>query len=181
MELALKNASLVKRHQGWYNSDFKVCTHKLQNVILGHFPKIYFRPSHADGRYGLCMYWVSLAQADTSKGCRASRVPLLGPMNVPHPPVRLSLDALMVICTPWLLCSRMSPLPQPSPGFVPGNTISKTPSLPVSSILYPRKPTLHIHWKDWCWSWNSNTLATWCEELTHLKRPWYWEGFIPVV
>ena len=27
----------------------------------------------------------------------------------------------------------------------------------------------------WCWSWNSNTLATWCEELTHLKRPWYWE------
>ena len=31
------------------------------------------------------------------------------------------------------------------------------------------------HWKDWCWSWNSNTLATWCEELTHLKRPWRWE------
>ena len=25
------------------------------------------------------------------------------------------------------------------------------------------------------WSWNSNTLATWCEELTHLKRPWCWE------
>ena len=31
------------------------------------------------------------------------------------------------------------------------------------------------HWKDWCWSWNSNTLATWCEELTHIKRPWCWE------
>ena len=31
---------------------------------------------------------------------------------------------------------------------------------------------LNIHWKDWCWSWNSNPLATWCEELTHLKRPW---------
>ena len=30
-------------------------------------------------------------------------------------------------------------------------------------------------WKDWCWSWSSNTLATWCEELTHLKRPWCWE------
>ena len=30
--------------------------------------------------------------------------------------------------------------------------------------------------KDWCWGWNSNTLATWCEELTHLKRPWCWEG-----
>ena len=24
-------------------------------------------------------------------------------------------------------------------------------------------------------SWSSNTLATWCEELTHWKRPWFWE------
>ena len=30
-------------------------------------------------------------------------------------------------------------------------------------------------WKDWCWSLNSNTLATWCKGLTHLKRPWCWE------
>ena len=30
-------------------------------------------------------------------------------------------------------------------------------------------------WKDWCWSWNSNTLANWCKELTDLKRPWCWE------
>ena len=28
------------------------------------------------------------------------------------------------------------------------------------------------YWKDWCWSWSSNPLATWCEELTHWKRPW---------
>ena len=28
-----------------------------------------------------------------------------------------------------------------------------------------RKSVLNIHWKDWCWSWNSNSLATWCEEL----------------
>ena len=34
---------------------------------------------------------------------------------------------------------------------------------------------LGVHWKDWCWSWNSITLATWCEELTYLKRPWCWE------
>ena len=38
-----------------------------------------------------------------------------------------------------------------------------------------RKSVLGVHGKDWCWSWNSNTLATWCEELTHLKRPWCWE------
>ena len=41
------------------------------------------------------------------------------------------------------------------------------------SIL--RKSILNIHWKDWCWSWNSNTLATWGEELTLWKRPWCWE------
>ena len=32
-----------------------------------------------------------------------------------------------------------------------------------------------IHWKDWCCSWNSNTLASWREKLTHWKRPWCWE------
>ena len=26
-------------------------------------------------------------------------------------------------------------------------------------------------WKDWCWSWISNSLATWCEEPTYLKDP----------
>ena len=41
------------------------------------------------------------------------------------------------------------------------------------SIL--KKSVLNIHWKDWCWSWNSNTLATWCKELAHWKRPWCWE------
>ena len=38
-----------------------------------------------------------------------------------------------------------------------------------------RRSVLGVRWKDWCWSWNANTLATWCEELTHLKRPWCWE------
>ena len=37
------------------------------------------------------------------------------------------------------------------------------------SIL--KKSVLNIHWKDWSWSWNSNTLATWCKEPTHWKRP----------
>ena len=34
----------------------------------------------------------------------------------------------------------------------------------------------HATWDQWRNnSRNSNTLATWCEELTHLKRPWCWE------
>ena len=39
-----------------------------------------------------------------------------------------------------------------------------------------RRSILGVHWKDWCWSWNSNTLATSCEELTHWKRLWRGEG-----
>ena len=41
--------------------------------------------------------------------------------------------------------------------------------------LFINQDLLCGYWKDWCWSWNFNTLATWCEELTHLKRPWCWE------
>ena len=33
-----------------------------------------------------------------------------------------------------------------------------------------RKSVLNIHWKDWCWNWSSNILATWCEKLTHWKK-----------
>ena len=45
------------------------------------------------------------------------------------------------------------------------------------SILKEISPqySFNIHWKDWCWSWNSNTLAIWCEELTPWKKPWCWE------
>ena len=39
-----------------------------------------------------------------------------------------------------------------------------------------RRSVLGILWKKWCWSWNSSTLATSCEELTHWKRLWCWEG-----
>ena len=37
------------------------------------------------------------------------------------------------------------------------------------SIL--RKSVLNIHWKDWCLSWSSNNLVTWCEELIYWKNP----------
>ena len=36
-----------------------------------------------------------------------------------------------------------------------------------------RKSVLHNHLKDWCWYWSSNTLATWCDKLTHWKRHWW--------
>ena len=33
-----------------------------------------------------------------------------------------------------------------------------------------RRSVLDVLWKEWCWSWNSSTLATSCEELTDWKR-----------
>ena len=43
------------------------------------------------------------------------------------------------------------------------------------SILKEINP--EYSWKNWCWSWSSNTLATWCEELTHWKRPCCWKDW----
>ena len=37
------------------------------------------------------------------------------------------------------------------------------------------RSALGFLWKEW-WSWNSSTLATSCEELTHWKRLWCWDG-----
>ena len=51
--------------------------------------------------------------------------------------------------------------------------LEKTLRRSNQSIL--RRSVLNIHWKDWCWGWSSNTLATWCKELTHWERPWCWE------
>ena len=47
------------------------------------------------------------------------------------------------------------------------------------SIL--KRSVLVVHWKDWCWSWSSNTSATWCEDqLTgkdpHAGKDWRQEG-----
>ena len=41
------------------------------------------------------------------------------------------------------------------------------------SILKEMSPEYSL--EVWCRSWNSNTLATWCKELTHWKIPWCWE------
>ena len=38
------------------------------------------------------------------------------------------------------------------------------------------RSVLGVHWKNWCWSWNSNILATWCKALTHWQRSWCWES-----
>ena len=44
----------------------------------------------------------------------------------------------------------------------------------IQPVHPKRRSVLGVRWKDWCRSWNSNTLATWCEEPPHWKRLWCW-------
>ena len=43
--------------------------------------------------------------------------------------------------------------------------------------VHPKEISPECSRKNWCWSWNSNILATWCEELTPWKRHWCWKIF----
>ena len=39
-----------------------------------------------------------------------------------------------------------------------------------------RRSALGFLWRECCWLWSSNTLATSCKVLTNWKRLWCWEG-----
>ena len=53
-------------------------------------------------------------------------------------------------------------------GGVEPEGLDQRPSLFTPSFWY-LLGSLNIHWRDYCW--NFNTLATWCKELTHWKKP----------
>ena len=51
--------------------------------------------------------------------------------------------------------------------------LEKTPENPLDckiKAVHPKEINHEYSLKDWCWSWSSNTLATWCKELTHLEK-----------
>ena len=56
--------------------------------------------------------------------------------------------------------------------------LEKTLKSPLDCmVIQPVNPKGNQSWMffgDWCWSRNSNTLATLCK-LINWKRPWYWE------
>ena len=57
--------------------------------------------------------------------------------------------------------------------------LERTLECPLDSqeiqLVHPKEISPEYSWKDWCWRWSSNALATSCKELTHWKGPWYWE------
>ena len=56
----------------------------------------------------------------------------------------------------------LDPLPDPIKGF-----ITQVSTQPSKEYYLTKNP--------FSWSWSSNTLATWCKELSHWKRLWCWE------
>ena len=64
------------------------------------------------------------------------------------------------------------------------NTSKMSPGCSVDIMLlwgdpaspFWRRLALGFLWREWCLSWNSSTLVTSCEELTHWKRLCCWEG-----
>ena len=59
------------------------------------------------------------------------------------------------------------------------SSLQSVPALKDHSIVFSfRELWLQLIFficKIWCWNESFNTLATWCEDLTHWKRPWCWE------
>ena len=57
------------------------------------------------------------------------------------------------------------------PNCASGEDFRKSLRLPGDqSSQSQRKPTLNIPWKNWCWNWSSNTLATWSGRADSLEK-----------
>ena len=91
-----------------------------------------------------------------------------------------SSKASMLLCSPYFIIQLSYPYMTPGKSIALARWIivSKVISLlfnMLSRLVILKEISPNIHWKDWCWSWNSNTLATWFKQLTHLKSTWCWE------
>ena len=73
---------------------------------------------------------------------------------------------------PTLSTTTVLPLSPKDVGFAPSQTtLRHCPSSPQW-----RLPIMEVLWaQQLCQDFRRSTLATWCEELTHWKRPWCWE------
>ena len=88
-------------------------------------------------------------------------------------PTKVCLVKIMVFpvvmhgCESWTICESV--------------VLEKALESPLDcKEIQPVNPKWNQSWifigrTDRCWSWNCSTLATWCEELTHWKRPRCWE------
>ena len=85
----------------------------------------------------------------------------------------LTFDFPVLSCTVWLLDVDLVVLSRINNTAHRG-LLGETLLLSPLAHWFPSFPlfTTNVHWKDWCWSWSSNTLATRCEKPIHWKRLW---------
>ena len=91
-------------------------------------------------------------------------------------PDRLFLHGLLILCRHYEPVDESKQLPGP---FVPGTIPWISPGMMLLTfgvlfLMAGKKQFLGLE-DTWCWSWSSNTLATWCKEPTHWKIHWCWE------
>ena len=90
-------------------------------------------------------------------------------------PYGLRRQAFLSITNSQSLLKPMSiELVMPSSHLILCHPLLLLPSIFPSIRAFSNKSALCIRWSE-DWSFSFNPLATWCEELTHLKRPWCWE------
>ena len=100
------------------------------------------------------------------------------PSSHPIPPLQVGTEHLLPAHTAsshWLSVLHMVMNMFPRYSLPCPAVLEKTLESPLDRNEIQLKDGLNVHWKDWCWNSNSNTLATWYKELTHWKRPWCWE------
>ena len=94
------------------------------------------------------------------------------------------LSCVRLFATPWTVARQASwSLPKlmsiesvmPSNHLILCHPLLLLPSIFPNIRIFSNESALRISWPKY-WSWNSNILASWCEELTHLKRSWCWES-----
>ena len=146
-----------------------------------------FQEGQQNHRSQLCSFKCSLKLISHQVGfiswgfCDKSRSPMAQKADI-YPFVVLEAESLKLRCKRGTLPPKSrsgSSLPltasNDSKCSLAGSHLNQTSVSIIIGFRAHLKSVLNIHWKDWCWSWSLNTLATWCEEVTRWKRPWCWE------
>ena len=77
--------------------------------------------------------------------------------------------------TDWRFVAALSQASLLVPGMA-ACSLFPAESAHFSLLVTVQEFSLYLSFSPYYISWNSSTLATSCEELTHWKRPWCWEG-----
>ena len=154
-----------------------------------------FRNNEKSEYLGLLLFHV--ISPDIEATCLHGKYAFLRIFQSKETSVQFSHSVVSSSLRPHGLQHARLPCPSPAPGPCSNScSLSWWCHLTISFSVSPSPPVFNlsqhqslfqwvssspesVRWpKYWSFSFSispSNTLATWCEELIHLKRPWFWE------